>query len=69
METPRFTQDMIVGEVLAQWPQAVQLFMRRRWYCVGCSLAPFETLGEVAATYGLSGEALLAELQQNVRAG
>ncbi len=67
MEAPRFSQDMIVGDVLARWPQVVQLFMRRRWYCVGCSLARFETLGEVSATYGLPYEALLAELQQAVR--
>jgi hybrid cluster-associated redox disulfide protein len=42
------TADQIVSEVLASWPKIVPLFIERRLYCVGCSMARFETLAEVS---------------------
>ncbi len=67
MKVPAITQDTIVGDVLACWPETAPLFVERHMYCVGCSLAPFETLAEVAAFYGLPLEDFLGALREKTR--
>ena len=55
--------DAVVAGVLARWPQTAAVFLRRRLICVGCAMSRFETLGEIAAIYGLDLAGLLRELQ------
>jgi hybrid cluster-associated redox disulfide protein len=55
---PQFT----VAEVLDRWPATAAAFVRRRMACVGCAMAPFDTIGEAAAVYGIEVEGLLDEL-------
>lgn len=52
-----------IAEVLVQYPQAASVFTRFRMACVGCPMAPFETLTEAAQAYGLASEAVLQELR------
>ena len=63
----RVTTDLTVAEVLEHWPQAIAVFFRYRMACVGCPIATFETLAEVAAIYGLDLEYLMHELKQTIR--
>jgi hybrid cluster-associated redox disulfide protein len=37
-------------------------------HCVGCAIAPFETIAEACAIYGLSVEALFAALDRSAAA-
>ncbi len=53
----------MVPEALAYASGASRIFIAHRTACVGCALARFCTLRDVALTYGLSLEALLAELE------
>jgi hybrid cluster-associated redox disulfide protein len=55
-----------VASVLACWPQTVPVFMRYRLACVGCSLARFELITDVAAIYGINPAGFLHELQQTI---
>ena len=64
MEQPKLEADLIVADVLAHWPQTIPVFLRRRMACVGCPIAPFETLAEVAAIYDLDLNCFLNELEQ-----
>ncbi|MCS7222401.1 MAG: DUF1858 domain-containing protein [Anaerolineae bacterium] len=67
MEHPPLTGDLTVAEVLARWPQAVQVFFRHRMACVGCTMAPFDTIADVTAIYGLPMNCFLSELQQAIQ--
>ena len=58
------TQDLTVEETLQHWPQTAKVFLRRRMACVGCTIAPFETLGEVSKIYDINAEQFLQELQK-----
>jgi hybrid cluster-associated redox disulfide protein len=58
------TADQIVSEVLASWPKIVPLFIERRLYCVGCSMARFETLAEVSKIYRLDLNQFLDDLNR-----
>ncbi len=55
--------DLLVAEVMQRWPQTVSVFVRRRMACPGCPAAPFETVAEAAAIYGMPVDELLAELR------
>jgi hybrid cluster-associated redox disulfide protein len=58
------TADDIVSDVLATWPKIVPLFIERRLYCVGCSMARFETLADVSKIYRLDLDQFLDDLNR-----
>jgi hybrid cluster-associated redox disulfide protein len=58
------TADQIVSEVLAKWPKVVPLFVQKRLYCVGCSMARFETLADVSKIYRLDLNRFLVDLNR-----
>jgi hybrid cluster-associated redox disulfide protein len=66
MAQPKLEADLIVADVLARWPQTIPVFTHHRMGCVGCAMAPFETLAEVAAIYELDLNCFLAELAQTI---
>jgi hybrid cluster-associated redox disulfide protein len=63
MEDPQYLADLRVAEVLERWPETIPVFCRYRMACVGCPIAPFETVAEVAAIYGLDVTRFLNELE------
>ena len=66
MECPQIDAALTVAEVVTRWPQTIPVFMRYRMACVGCAIAPFETLAEVAEVYGLELSCFLSELEQMI---
>jgi hybrid cluster-associated redox disulfide protein len=44
----------------------MQVFVRRRMACPGCAMAPFMTLAEAAASYGIDPQQLVSELETAV---
>jgi hybrid cluster-associated redox disulfide protein len=66
MAQSRLKADLIVADVLACWPQTIPVFTRLRMGCVGCAMAPFETLVDVSAIYGLDLNYFLSELEQAI---
>ncbi len=61
--------ELTVAELLQRWPQAIPVFLRRHMACVGCTMAPFETLADVTAVYGMHLPHFLNELQQVSQTG
>ncbi len=59
--------DWIVAELIERYPEASGVFTRFRMSCIGCAMAPFETLAEAAAAYRLRPETLLREFQRACR--
>lgn len=51
---PADVLNMLVADVLAERPHAARVFIERRMGCVGCAFAPFETIAEAAAAYGIN---------------
>jgi len=58
--------EMIVEDVLTDWPQTAEVFNRHNMACVGCPVAPFYSVAEAVAVYSLSLEEFMAELQQAI---
>jgi hybrid cluster-associated redox disulfide protein len=61
------TAKSTVNELLAAHPQAAAIFLALRTSCVGCYLARFCTLEDVARDYKLPVPDLLNKLQASIQ--
>ena len=52
-----------VAALLAREPRAARVLLNHGMHCVGCAIAPFETLADICAIYGVSVEQLIVELR------
>jgi hybrid cluster-associated redox disulfide protein len=59
--------DLIVAEVLSRWPETIPVFMAYKLGCVGCSMAPFESLSDAIAVYQLPRKRFLDELERSIQ--
>ena len=57
-----------VASVLVRLPHAARLLLDHGMHCVGCAIAPFETLEEACAIYDVSLDRLLGELAGSIEA-
>jgi hybrid cluster-associated redox disulfide protein len=63
MNATRIEFQLTVDQVLQTWPQAFSVFMKYKTRCPGCFMQQFCTLKDVAETYQLSLETLIAEIK------
>ena len=61
------TQEMSVAEVLEAWPETVEVFQALKTACVGCVMAPFDTLDDVARIYEIEPGTIMEALHQAVQ--
>ena len=55
--------DETVAALLAREPGAARVLLDHGMQCVGCAIAPFETLAEVCVIYEVSLEQFIVELR------
>ena len=60
--TESLTASTTVADVLLTRPLAARILVNHRMHCVGCAIAPFETLEKACDIYRVSLQHLLAEL-------
>ena len=60
------TSDMTVAEILEEWPETVSVFQDFKTACVGCVMAPFDTMVDVARIYGLELSEIMGALHHVV---
>jgi hybrid cluster-associated redox disulfide protein len=53
-----------LSALLARNPRTARILLNHGMHCVGCAIAPFETLAEACAVYGVPVERLLVELSE-----
>jgi hybrid cluster-associated redox disulfide protein len=61
------TSDMTVAEILEAWPESVEVFQDYKMACVGCVMAPFDTMVDVARTYEVELSTLMEALHGAVQ--
>ena len=66
MDRPIFQLHQSVQQVLNEHPEANRAFRALKTQCVGCYLARFCSLEDVARTYEIPSDGLLAELEAAV---
>jgi hybrid cluster-associated redox disulfide protein len=60
--------DLSVEAVMARWPATIAVFQAYRTACVGCFLARFDTIADVARNYHLDVDDFLRALQKEIDA-
>ncbi len=68
MVTPLPNSNMTVAEVLEKWPETVTVFQEFKTACVGCVMAPFDTIDDVARIYKMDLSVLIEALDAVVSA-
>ncbi len=63
------TSDMVVADVLEKWPETVPVFQELKMACVGCAMAPFDTLDDVATIYKVDLSQFMETLNQAINSG
>lgn len=64
MEPQKISQSWTVSEILQKHPGASRVFLEKKTFCLGCYMARFCNLKDVAQIYGLVIETLVHEIQQ-----
>lgn len=60
--------DLPLAHLMSAWPATIPVFLRHRMLCVGCLIAPFHTIVDACAEYGLDEAAFVAELKAAIEA-
>ncbi len=64
MRRPDFEDpDLPLSDLMAEWPEAVSVFLERRMLCPGCPIAPFHAITDACREYRLDEDAFRAELR------
>lgn len=64
MDRPDFDDpDLPLQMLFGHWPETSAPFLSRRMMCFGCPIAPFHTVTDACAEYGLDEAAFRAELR------
>lgn len=64
MEQQQISQSWTVFEILQKHPESSRIFIEKRTLCLGCYMARFCSLKDVAQVYSLEAEKLVQEIQQ-----
>ncbi|MFN7225154.1 MAG: hypothetical protein ACK4MS_14150 [Paracoccaceae bacterium] len=59
--------DLPLAMLFYRWPAASSVFHARRMVCFGCPIAPFHTVIDACAEYGLDEALFRAELRAAVK--
>jgi hybrid cluster-associated redox disulfide protein len=60
------TKDMPIGDVVQNYPQTIEVFLRHGLMCFGCAIARFENVEQGAAAHGISIDTLIEDLNAAV---
>ncbi|MFN4160320.1 MAG: DUF1858 domain-containing protein [Gemmobacter sp.] len=67
MRGPRLDDpDLPLSLLFAHWPETAEVFLSRHMLCFGCPIAPFHTVIDACAEYGLEEAAFRLALQAAV---
>jgi hybrid cluster-associated redox disulfide protein len=60
------TKEMTIGDVVQNYPQTIEVFLKHGLMCFGCAIARFENVEQGAMAHGINVEALMKDLNAAV---
>ena len=58
------TKDMTLGDIVAKFPQAIEVMLSHGLHCVGCNVSYWETLEQGAMGHGMGSDQFESMLEQ-----
>ncbi|MFN2217131.1 MAG: DUF1858 domain-containing protein [Anaerolineae bacterium] len=62
----QITREMPIGQVVQNYPQTVEVFLKHGLMCFGCAIARFENIEQGAMAHGINVDALVKDLNAAV---
>jgi len=56
------TKGMPIGDVVQNYPQTIEVFLKHGLMCFGCAIARFENVEQGAMAHGINVDALINDL-------
>jgi hybrid cluster-associated redox disulfide protein len=60
--------EMAMADLMARWPQTISVLLRYHMGCVGCAMAPFDTVADTLRIYNLPADRFIADLLDAIQA-
>jgi hybrid cluster-associated redox disulfide protein len=62
----QITKEMPIGDVVQNYPQTIEVFLKHGLMCFGCAIARFENVEQGAMAHGINVDALIKDLNAAV---
>ena len=62
------TRETVIGEIVANCPEAMPAFMEIGMHCIGCAMASGETVEEACMVHGVDADEFLSALNAYIAA-
>ena len=69
MSDKKINKDMKIEEILQEYPESVEVFLKHGFQCLGCAAASFENLEDGTKAHGIDVNKLVEELNKAVKEG
>lgn len=63
----KITKDMIIGDVISVFPEAVEVIIEFGIHCIGCHGAMYETLEMGCGIHGINADDLCKEINKRIK--
>lgn len=63
----KITKDMTLGEIMQDYPEAIDVMLNYGLHCVGCHIAFTETIEQGAEAHGIDLGKLLKDMNKAVK--
>ena len=60
------TKEMPIGDVVQNYPQTIEVFLKHGLMCFGCAIARFENVEQGATAHGINVDTLINDLNAAV---
>ena len=58
----QITREMPIGDVVQNYPQTIEVFLKHGLMCFGCAIARFENIEQGATAHGIHVDTLVKDL-------
>ncbi len=62
----QITKEMPIGQVVQNYPETAEVFLKHGLMCFGCAIARFENIEQGAMAHGINVDALVNDLNAAV---
>lgn len=59
-------KDMLIGDVVKNYPPAIEVMMKHGLHCIGCHVATWETIEQGASSHGIDTDKLVGDINKKL---
>ena len=60
------TGETLVGEIVTQYPEAVEILLSIGMHCLGCPASRNESLADACAVHGFNAEEIISAINEKI---